>query len=57
MKEFGFSPEDAVSNVSDTIRYTFQYREDRYTQGVWSDIGRLKEQGFELHKLKNLVVR
>jgi hypothetical protein len=53
MKEFGFSPEDAVSNVSDTIRYTFQYRELHYTQGVWSDIGRLKEQGFELHKLKN----
>ena len=24
-----------------------------YTQGVWSDIGRLKEHGFELHKLKN----
>ncbi len=22
-------------------------------QGVWTDIGRLKEQGFELHKLKN----
>jgi hypothetical protein len=53
MKEFGFSPEDAVSNVSDTIRYTFQYREAHYAQGVWSDIGRLKEQGFELHKLKN----
>jgi hypothetical protein len=53
MKEFGLSPEGAVSNVSDTIRYTFQYREAHYTQGVWSDIGRLKEQGFELHKLKN----
>ena len=37
----------------DTIRYTFQYRESHYTQGVWADIGRLKEQGFELHKLKN----
>jgi hypothetical protein len=53
MEEFGFSPEEAVSNVSDTIRYTFQYREDRYTQGVWSDIGRLKERGFELRTLKN----
>jgi hypothetical protein len=46
-------PEEAVSHVSDTIRYTFQYRESRYTQGVWSDIERLKGEGFELHKLKN----
>jgi hypothetical protein len=51
--EFGFSPEEAVSSVSDTIRYTFEYRESRYTQGVWADIGRLKDQGFELDKLKN----
>jgi hypothetical protein len=53
MKEFGFSPEEAVSVVSDTIRYTFQYRETRYTQGVWSDIGRMKDQGLEMLKLKN----
>jgi hypothetical protein len=52
-KEFGFSPEEAVSDVSDTIRYTFQYREVNYTQGVWADMGRMKDQGFELHKLKN----
>jgi len=48
-----FSPEDAVSSVSDTIRYTFQYREARYTQGVWADMERLKSQGFQLDKLKN----
>jgi hypothetical protein len=53
MKEFGFSPEEAVSEVSDTIRFTFQYPEARYTQGVWADIGRLKEQGFEQHTRKN----
>lgn len=47
------SLEDAVSLVPDAIRYTFQYRESRYTQGVWADMGRLKEQGFELHKLRN----
>lgn len=46
-------PEDAVSRVSDTIRYTFQYRESHYTQGVWTDIERLKGEGFELRKLKN----
>ena len=47
------SPEEAVSHVSDTIRYTFQYRESRYTQGVLNDMERLKGEGFKLHKLKN----
>ena len=47
------SPDKAVSLVPDAIRYTFQYKEARYTQGVLSDIERLKDQGFELHKLKN----
>ena len=47
------SPEEAVSHVRDAIRYTFQYQETRYTQGVLADIARLKDQGFELDKLKN----
>lgn len=47
------SPEEAVSLVPDAIRYTFQYRESRYTQGVWTDIERLKGKGFKLDKLKN----
>ena len=47
------SPEQAVSLVPDAIRYTFQYQEARYTQGVLTDIARLKDQGFELDKLKN----
>jgi hypothetical protein len=54
IKEFvDFSPEEAIADVSDAIRYTFQYRETHYTQGVWADIGRLKVQGFELRKLWN----
>ena len=53
IKNFGRSPEQAVSLVPDTIRYTFQYREDHYTQVVWLDTERLKEQGFELHSLWN----
>ncbi len=54
MQEFAdFSPEDAISIVPDTIRYTFQYRESHYTDGVWSDIERMKGQGFELNKLRN----
>ena len=47
------SPEQAVSLVPDAIRYTFQYEEARYTQGVRADIARLKEQGFTLDILKN----
>ena len=43
MRNFGRSPEQAISRVPDAIRYTFEYREARYTQGVWTDIGRLKD--------------
>jgi hypothetical protein len=53
INDFSRSPEQAVSLLPDAIRFTFQYRESRYTQGVWADIERLKGQGFELRKLKN----
>jgi hypothetical protein len=53
MEELSFSSEEAISAVSDTIRYSFQYREARYTQGVWADMQRLQEQGFDLKQLKN----
>ena len=53
IRNFGRTPEQAVSRVPDAIRYTFEYREARYTQGVWADIGRLKEEGFQLHSLWN----
>jgi hypothetical protein len=53
IKESGFSPEEAVSHVPDAIRYTFQYQEARYTQGVLADIAHLKDEGYELDKLKN----
>jgi len=56
MEEVGSSTEEALSIVPDAIRYTFQYREVHYTQGVWTDIGRLKGQGFELDKLRNFWV-
>jgi hypothetical protein len=52
-KSLDRSAEQAVSLIPDTIRYSFQYRESRYTQGVWADIGRLQENGFELKKLWN----
>jgi hypothetical protein len=53
IKNFGRSPEQAVSHVPDAIRYTFQYQEARYTQGILADITRLRDQGFKLDKLKN----
>jgi hypothetical protein len=54
MKELSFSLDEAVRYLPDAVRYTFQYRESRYTQGVWADITRLKDQGFELEKVKNI---
>jgi hypothetical protein len=53
MKELSFSLDEAVRYLPDAIRYTFQYRESRYTEGVWADITCLKDQGFELEKVKN----
>jgi hypothetical protein len=53
IKDFSRSPEQAVSLVPDAIRYTFQYQEARYMQGVLADMSRLKDQGFKLDKLKN----
>ena len=46
IKENSLSPDEAVSLVSDAIRFTFQYDENRYTTGVRVDIVRMKEQGF-----------
>ena len=53
INDLTISPDEALSLVHDTIRYTFQYKETSYTQGVRTDVERLKDQGFELEKLKN----
>jgi hypothetical protein len=47
------TPKEAISLLADAIRYTFQYDDARYTQGVRADIARMKEQGYELKALKN----
>jgi hypothetical protein len=39
--------ENAFALVKDTIRYTFQYRDDRYTAGVLNDCERLEQAGFK----------
>lgn len=45
--------EQAFTSVKDAIRYTFQYSDDRYAEGLRSDQERLKSAGFELVELRN----
>jgi hypothetical protein len=47
-------PRQAVADVPDAVRFTFEYSESHYTRGVPADVERLKEAGYELLKLKNL---
>jgi len=44
---------EAAEDVPDCLRFTFSYNESGYTKGVIADIGRLKDQGFEMVRLKN----
>ncbi len=50
----GVSVREALAKVSDPVRYTFTYSPQRYADGVLTDVDRLKAEGFELFKLKNL---
>jgi hypothetical protein len=50
----GLSVREALGKVSDAVRYTFTYRPQHYAGGVLTDVERLKAEGFELIKLKNL---
>jgi hypothetical protein len=45
---------NAIDTVVDPVRFTFAYSPQRYAEGTLSDIERLKSEGFELVKLKNL---
>jgi hypothetical protein len=42
----GRTVDDAFGSLGDAIRFTFQYPEDRYTEGVLGDVEQLAEQGF-----------
>jgi hypothetical protein len=46
--------EDVIGAISDPVRFTFTYSPQRYADGVLTDVDRLKAEGFELIKLKNL---
>jgi hypothetical protein len=50
----GLTVAQALSSVSDAVRFTFSYDQERYTSGVRADLVRLHEAGFEPAKpLKN----
>jgi len=43
-----------LSMIPDAVRFTLAYSSERYSEGVLADVDRLKAEGFELIKLKNL---
>lgn len=53
MAEKGLTAKEAISRIPDTIRYTLQYDEAQYAQGVSADVARIRSQGFKLDILKN----
>ncbi len=50
----GLGVRAALDKVADAVRFTLVYGSERYAEGVLSDVARLKAEGFELIKLKNL---
>jgi hypothetical protein len=50
----GLSTRQVLSMIPDAVRSTLTYSSERYADGVITDIVRLKAEGFELLKLKNL---
>jgi hypothetical protein len=44
----------ALDKVPDAVRFTLTYSSERYADGVLSDIDRLKAEGFDPIKIKNL---
>ena len=51
-ERIAFQPDESVDNlvsrIHDGIRYTFEYGDDRYTEGVYGTESNLKEHGFDL---------
>lgn len=54
MRKRGVSAERAFGALKDVIRYTFQYRDDRYADGVRADVERLTGEGFALAGWRNM---
>jgi hypothetical protein len=50
----GVPVREALDEVPDPVRFTLRYGAEHYSDGVLADVDRLKNEGFELIKLKNL---
>jgi hypothetical protein len=50
----GVTVRQALDKVADGVRFTLEYPSERYADGVLADVGRIKAEGFQLIKLKNL---
>jgi len=53
----GRTVSEAFATMGDAIRFTFQYPEDRYTEGVRGDLGQLAAQGFTETRRVNFWTR
>jgi hypothetical protein len=53
VEERGHTVGEAFGLMKDVIRYTFCYPDDRYTDGVYADCGRLEDAGFERYDRRN----
>jgi hypothetical protein len=45
---------ESLDAVADRVRFTLEYPAERYSEGVLTDIQRMKAEGFQLVRLKNL---
>jgi hypothetical protein len=45
MRVKGRTVDEVFATLGDAIRFTFQYPDDRYTEGALGDLGQLAEQG------------
>jgi len=50
----GIAVRTALDAVADGVRFTLEYPSERYAEGVLTDIQRMKAEGFQLVRLKNL---
>src|SRR5262249_23646007 len=50
----GVTVREALDEVPDAVRFTLCYGAERYSDGVLTDVDRMKSEGFKLIKLKNL---
>jgi hypothetical protein len=50
----GVTVRQALDKIADGVRFTLEYSSERYARGVLADVDRIKAEGFQLIRLKNL---